>query len=175
MIKLVKPSLEYEKQIKEVREQMIMNDNFAGCSDLEDYSNISRWLEHLKNLETKETCGKDMVPSTLYVGIDTDRNKIIGFINLRHHINHPILSLWGGHIGYSIVPFERAKGYGTEILRQMLKIVKQEYKLDRVLITCNEDNIASERIIINNGGVYDVTVNDSDNNRVKRYWIDLGE
>ena len=38
-------------------------------------------------------------------------NKIVGMIDLRHHINHPILSVWGGHIGYSVRPTERRKGY----------------------------------------------------------------
>lgn len=178
MLKLVKPSLEFENQIKEVREQMIISDNFAGCSNLEDYDNISEWLEYLNKLENKETCEKDKVVSTTYIMINTNENKIVGFVNLRHNINHPILSLWGGHIGYSVVPFERRKGYGTEILKQMLEKINTSHKelnLDRVLVTCNEDNIASEKIILNNGGVYDTIVNDGFGNKVKRYWIELGD
>ncbi len=38
-------------------------------------------------------------------------NRVVGAIDLRHHIDHPILGTWGGHCGYSVRPSERRKGY----------------------------------------------------------------
>nr|WP_314459456.1 GNAT family N-acetyltransferase [uncultured Clostridium sp.] len=105
------------------------------------------------------------------IAIRLTDNKIIGVIDFRHHINHPILSVWGGHIGYSVRPDERKKGYAKEMLRQNLKNCKA-FGLDKVLITCNYANIASEKTIIANGGVFEKEVY-IDSNRLKRYWIQL--
>lgn len=96
-------------------------------------------------------------------------NRIVGVIDLRHHIDHPILGTWGGHCGYSVRPSERKKGYATEMLR--LDILKaKELGIHKMLVTCDEGNVASEKTIIANGGVYENTI-DVDGDKMKRYWI----
>jgi predicted acetyltransferase len=52
----------------------------------------------------------------------------------------------GGHIGYSIRASERGKGYGTKMLKMVLPKVK-ELEIDRALITCDDTNIASQKVI----------------------------
>ena len=59
-----------------------------------------------------------------------------------------------GHCGYGIRPSERRKGYAAEMLSMALSIMKDQYGIDTVLISCAEDNIASEKTILKNGGVY---------------------
>ena len=46
----------------------------------------------------------------MYIAVRKTDDKIVGVIDLRHHINHPILGTWGGHCGYSVRPSERGKG-----------------------------------------------------------------
>ena len=93
-------------------------------------------------------------------------------IDLRHHINHPILGTWGGHCGYSVRPSERGKGYAKEMLRLNLQNAKAK-GIEKLLVTCNVENEASERTILANGGVFEKTI-DVDGDKMKRYWITVG-
>lgn len=109
------------------------------------------------------------VASTEYWLVDVDMN-IIGTSDLRHSLTDG-LKLIGGNIGYSISPSFRKKGYGKLILK--LSIEKARLLgLEKVLVTTNEDNIASEKIIIANGGVFEgSSYVDEVKKVVKRYWI----
>ncbi len=89
--------------------------------------------------------------------------------SLRHHINHLILGTWGGHCGYSVRPSERGKGYAKEMLRLNIQNAKS-MGIEKLLITCDVNNNASERTILDNGGVYEETIN-VDGRKMKRYWI----
>ena len=77
-------------------------------------------------------------------------NKVLGSVQLRHFLT-PELEKHGGHIGYSIRPSERQKGYGKQQLLLVLDVVKQ-MKIPEVMISCNKDNIASSKTIISCGG-----------------------
>ena len=58
-----------------------------------------------------------------------------------------------GHVGYSVVPWKRGRGYATEGLRQMLPYARAE-GLEYVELTVGADNIASQRVIEANGGIF---------------------
>ena len=88
---------------------------------------------------------------------------------MRHHINHPILGMWGGHCGYSVRPSERGKGYAKEMLRLNIQNAKS-MGIEKLLVTCNSENVASEKVIIANGGVFEKII-DVDGCKMKRYWI----
>lgn len=80
---------------------------------------------------------------------------------------------YGGHIGYAVRPSERNRGFATEILKQGLTIAKQ-YGFDRILCVCDEDNYASEKVILKNGGVLENKLLDPEENIfVKRHRIKL--
>ncbi|GAA0701650.1 GNAT family N-acetyltransferase [Paraclostridium ghonii] len=171
-IKLIKPSLEYRHDIMAYRQEFLeLGDDMAGCGNLRECSSAEEWIDTINLFENKETCPSDKVASNMYIAVRLEDNKIVGIIDFRHHINHPILSVWGGHIGYSVRPCERKKGYATEMLRQNLMNCR-EYGLDKVLITCDYDNIGSEKVITANGGILEKYV-EVDGNSIKRYWIEL--
>ena len=99
--------------------------------------------------------------------------RILGTCNIRHELTESLRS-YGGHIGYSVRPSERRKGYGTELLRLALDKARQ-LGLARALVTCEKRNVASARVIEANGGVLESEGLDArEGKRMKRYWIDLG-
>jgi predicted acetyltransferase len=101
-----------------------------------------------------------------------DNNEFIGRLSLRHELNENLLMV-GGHIGYEIRPSKRRRGYGTEILRLGLEKAK-ELGLRRVLVTCDEDNVGSKKIIEHNGGQFENAIQiEGDNVRKLRYWFDI--
>lgn len=75
----------------------------------------------------------------------------VGFGSIRHFLTEA-LSQAGGHIGYGIAPQFRGNGYGNEILRLLLKKA-DEIGLEKVLVTVDLDNIASQAVALANGGV----------------------
>lgn len=172
-IKLIKPTMEYADDIIKYRQDFLdSGDSLDGCGNLRECSSAEEWIQGIEMLENENTCPKDKVCSNTYIAIRLIDNKIVGVIDFRHHINHPILSVWGGHIGYSVRPSERKQGYATEMLRQNLQNCKT-YGLEKVLVTCDYDNIASEKTIIANCGKFEKEVNVS-GKRIKRYWIHIG-
>ena len=94
-------------------------------------------------------------------------------LQVRHTLND-YLRQFGGHIGYSVRPCERRKGYGKEQLRLALDFCKGTLGLDRVLITCKTENEASRRTILSAGGVYENTLHEPGQGiDLERYWITL--
>lgn len=167
-LRLVRADMRYAAEIEAFRTEVLSasdDDAFAGCCWLEECETVEKWLKLLRRCEAGED-GK--VPSTTYLAMRGDR--LIGISDLRHHINHPVLGLWGGHIGYSIRPSERGQGCGKELLRLQL-INAAELGLKRVLVTCSQTNPASERVILANGGVFEREV-EADGTVIRRYWID---
>jgi predicted acetyltransferase len=57
-----------------------------------------------------------------------------------------------GHIGYSVVPWKRGRGYATEALRLLLPDAKAE-GLTYVELTVEPGNLSSRHVIEANGGV----------------------
>lgn len=95
-------------------------------------------------------------------------DEVVGFVSLRHELNDWLLDQ-GGHIGYAIRPSRRRRGYASAALGMALDQARSR-GLTRVLVVCEEDNIASRRTIEGRGGAYQ----DSRSGK-RRYWIELGD
>ena len=169
-MRLVELSIEFEEQIRAYRKEFLESgDSMDGTGSLRKYENPQDWIDHF-NDQNNTPHGR--VPSTQYMFVREEDRKIVGMIQIRHYFNG-YLEKFGGHIGYSVVPSERRKGYATLMLKTALPKCR-ELGIDRVLITCIKGNEGSRRTILNNGGVYESTVHEPDEDiDLERYWIDL--
>ncbi|MBR5340319.1 MAG: GNAT family N-acetyltransferase [Erysipelotrichaceae bacterium] len=168
----VKP--EHYNSIAAYRQEIMDSDGeFDGCQQLELYDDIEKWDLNCKLFEDPATVPPGYSLGYQYLYLDDD--EVIGMINLRPLAEtHPYLSRYGGHIGYSVKPSRRKQGVASQMLKDMLKICKDEYQLNKVLITCMKDNEASRRVIINNGGVYENEIMYPPEEKIlERYWISI--
>lgn len=142
-------------------------DRYAAA--LEDFD---AWLAKVERYTAQATCPPGLVSGDSYWLVDGS-GRILGGVRLRHRLA-PHLEIEGGHIGYDVRPSERRKGVGTRLLALVLEKAR-ERGLDRVLVTCDHDNVGSVRIIQRNGGVETTTtVSEHSGKVVRRFWIDLG-
>lgn len=170
---LLKPTKDFAEEIFKYRMEFIaMGEPLDGTGSLYRMADPNDWLEQVKDLERPERVPEDWVPATQFICVRPYDNHLVGMIQVRHKFNE-YLEKYGGLIGYSVLPSQRNKGYGTWMLKNALPFCKS-IGLTRVLVTCDPQNVPSRRVIEKNGGVCENTVFDpEEETEVVRYWIDI--
>jgi len=166
-LELVKPTIEMEAAALDfVSEFKMNNENMInGCCGLTRYSDYSEWINYIEQVENGLV--PERVASSTYFAVNTSSNSIVGIIDIRHAL--PKKHFYSGHIGYSVRPSERQKGYGTEILRLGVKKANK-LNLKKILVVCSKNNIASIKVIENNNGIFEKEIlPDGETDLV--YWI----
>ena len=168
---LIKPNLSYADEITKYNEESLKeNPLINGAAGLDNFSSIKDWLEELKKRSSQATVPEGLVPSTTYLAIREIDNYIVGMVDIRHYLDE-FLTQVGGNIGYSVRKTERNKGYAKQILKLALEKCK-DLKMKKVLITCDEDNIASEKVILSANAKFE-DIRNVDGENKKRFWIEL--
>ena len=169
-LKHVKPSKEYEQEALEyINEFYEYNSNINGSGGLHKYlDNYDKWLEKLEE-DRNIIPNEEKVPAETYFLVRESDNKIVGMINIRLALNEN-LKKFGGHIGYSIRPTERKKGYNKVNLYLGLLCCK-EHGISEVLMDCDKDNIASAKTMQALNGVLIKEWYDKQKDRTIQYYI----
>lgn len=167
-ISFIKPNEKYLESYKEAYDEYIVN-NIKSYGFTEPSLDIfDKFEKYRKGIDLKP----GRVPSSYYWLVDED--SFIGEVSIRHYLTDE-LNNYGGNIGYGIRLTKQKQGYGTLILKFALEEAKA-LGLAKVLITCNDDNYGSIKVIENNGGILEnKVVNQKDNMEIvtRRYWIDI--
>jgi predicted acetyltransferase len=130
------------------------------------------WAEYLRRLRDNRVglnLPEGHVPSTFLVA-DVG-GSIVGRVSIRHELNDRLLRE-GGHIGYGVLEACQRRGYATQMLRQSLAVARS-LGIDRVLLTCDDDNAGSIKVIESCGGTLaDILAGEAGSPKTRRYWID---
>lgn len=159
------PELDDKESVESMIQAMKEDHNPFGINGIGTYESCQSYQEWLSR-EKKNHLGIDLpdgfVPGTQFLYMVQDQ--VIGCINIRHCLNDSLLR-HGGHIGYSIHPDYRRRGFATRMLQEALKFCHQ-WEIEPVLITCDKNNVASIKTIEKCGG----QLENQDEN-ILRFWI----
>ncbi len=137
--------------IKYIKEFYKYKSNINGVGGLDRYLNDYKgWLKHLE-MRKNTIPNEETVPGETYFLVRCNDNKIVGMINIRTALNEKLRN-GAGHIGYSIRPTERNKGYNKINLYLALKRCN-ELGIEEVLMDCDKENPASARTMLALGGI----------------------
>jgi predicted acetyltransferase len=140
---------------------------------LRDYREGMTFADFLRVLEDHRVgrgLPSTVAPSSFLFAFDD--GVIVGRASIRHALVPPLGEL-AGHIGFAVLPAHRNRGHATRILRAAVRFAHDALGLERVLVTCDDDNVASRRVIEKCRGVFDALREDASLRRPKRrYWID---
>ena len=127
------------------------------------------WADYVELVRRRETQAEpdDVAHVELLADVD---GTIVGRSTIRLELDDFFRTL-GGQIGYLVVPGHRGRGHATEILRQSLLFLRETGVDDPVLVTCDDDNLASAAVIEKNGGLLESVVPGMGDVPKRRYWI----
>lgn len=171
-MRLIKPSVNLKEQYIDyfIEWELVGEKMKPGILRKMNPNYFEEMMKALQEIEFPHNVQKGTVPESVYWLVD-EKKRILGAVTIRHSLTEPMLNT-EGHIGAGIRPTERRNGYGEKLLELTLDKM-QKMGFEKALVTCNEDNIGSEKAIIKNGGIKDTDFLEAHGNIVKRYWITL--
>ncbi|WP_317450931.1 GNAT family N-acetyltransferase [Alkalibacillus aidingensis] len=170
-IKLVKPTTLLEEEYRDFcKDWEEAGERIAPSVMRKGSMEFEQWVKQLNDAEAGIGLPEGHVPSSTRWLVDDD-DRILGASHIRHDLTGRLLET-EGHIGGGIRPSERQKGYATMILELSLKELSK-LGVKRALVTCNEDNLASAKVIKRNGGMEGLPFTEEHGNVVRRFWINL--
>lgn len=170
---LTEPTEKYAEQIKEYRQEFLDTGcSMNGCGPLRKCEDSLQYISECGKYKSRETVSAGYAAAAQFLYIRKSDDRLVGMIQVRHYLTE-YLAKYAGHIGFSVRPSEQRKGYGTSMLRTALGYCPK-IGLDKILISCDENNPASEKTILNSGGVYESTVYEEEKDLgIKRFRITL--
>jgi predicted acetyltransferase len=143
-------------------------EGFPFAPGLNDAVTWAQYLERIELMGGGRPRNGHPIPTTFRAAVVAD--EMVGRASIRHELD-AFHATHGGHIGYCVVPRHRRRGHATEILHQSLAIARR-VGIERVLVTCDADNVGSAAVIERCGGEFESVVAGTNGGAPKRrYWF----
>ncbi|MBQ9123397.1 MAG: GNAT family N-acetyltransferase [Lachnospiraceae bacterium] len=168
----VEPSMTCAEEISAYREEMIMAESsFDGCLSMRRMPDPKEYVEYCTEFANPSRVLKENgARGTVLLCIRKSDNKMVGCMQVHHVLNEQMKNITG-HVGYSVRPSERRKGYATKMLEKA-KDYLGSFGFSEIYLSCLPENEASRRTILANGGEYIETVYlEADEVNLERYKI----
>ncbi len=142
----------------------------SECIGLGAYTTYDRWLQAMQARHAGTGLPEGYVRENFYLCYDG--GQLIGVFSLKFELTEYLLH-YGGHVGYAVRPSARNRGLATRMLQHGCALARQ-LGFSRLLCVCDETNLASEKVIVKNGGeLKDTQYDPEEGVAVRRYWIQL--
>ena len=166
-LRLAEPDESWRRQFLVMAREYLLAGEDRYDTAAEDFD---AFLRDVRRYAAGDSLPENHVPGLMYWAVAGET--LVGAIRLRLRLV-PHLEAFGGHIGYDTRPTLRGRGCGTRMLALCLAQARAR-GIERVLITCDDDNLASVRVIEKNGGVLeDRRLHEPAGTLIRRYWIGL--
>lgn len=170
----VEPSMTYAEEISAYREEMLRAESsFDGCLSMKRMPDPKEYVDYCTEFENPSRVLKENgARGTVILCIRKADNRMVGCMQVHHVLNRQMRDITG-HVGYSVRPSERRKGYATQMLAKA-KDYLSSFGVSEIYASCLPENEASRRTILANGGKYIETVYlETDKVNLERYSIKL--
>lgn len=150
----VAPAMEYADEIVSYRQEMLeANSSFDGCFSMKRMPNPKDFIEHCAGwADTARELGINGARGNVFLVLRKYDMKMVGCLQV-HTVLNDFMQEYTGHIGYSVRPSERRKGYAKRILAYAIKYMDSQ-GFDEIFISCIPENEASKKTILSNGGEF---------------------
>ena len=168
----IEPTMNYADEITAYRQEMLdAGSPFDGCFSMKRMPDPQEYVDYCIGWAnpSREAGGQGAWGNVLLVIRKSDM-KMVGCMQV-----HSVLTQWmkdfTGHVGYSVRPSERRKGYAKRMLAKALDFL-ETFGFEEINVSCLPENTASKKAIIANGGEYVETVFlERDNVHLEKYRI----
>lgn len=151
------------------REFNAVYDAMHGANELNAFSDggFVGWINYIHAPAGTQWFEYQKVADSTYIALIDDT--VVAIMHIRHTLNDMLLKQ-GGHVGYSTHPAYQGQGIATAMLGFAVQKLN-ELGVQKVLVTCYDDNIASAKVIEKNGGILENTLKKPNGTKIRRYWI----
>lgn len=170
----VEPSMAFADEIRAYREEMLKaNSDFDGCFSLKRKENPADFVAHCMEWSNpRRPADEHGAWGNVIMAIRKSDGKMVGCFQA-HNVLTERMEKYTGHVGYSVRPSERRKGYATKLLAKAKEFLRS-FGFEEIYVSCIPENIGSQKTIVANGGQFVEQVYlEEDNVYLDRYCIKL--
>ncbi len=144
-------------------------DAMHGANELNAFSDggFVGWINYINAPAGTQWFEYQKVADSTYIALMDD--VVVAIMHIRHTLNDMLLKQ-GGHVGYSTHPDYQGQGIATAVLGFAIQKL-HELGVQKVLVTCDDNNIASAKVIEKNGGILENIFEKPNGTKIRRYWI----